>query len=173
MKIEQRPIDDIKPYPHNPRRNMDTIEKVKTSIRRYGFNQPIVVDKDMFIVVGHTRYAAAKGLGLFEVPVVIADLDEKQSRAYRIMDNKAHDYTRWDVIDLKKEIEDLPDVEATGFSLKQLDDILFPELILMGKDTKHKPEHSVVIVCKDREDLDDVEKQVREKGYKLCRQSYR
>ena len=43
----------------------------------------------------------------------------------------------------------------------------------MGKDTKHKPEHSVVIVCKDREDLDDVEKQVREKGYKLCRQSYR
>ena len=172
MKIEWLSIDRVQPYPHNPRKNLETIDKVKSSIQRYGFNQPIVVDPQMFIVVGHTRYAAARELGLTEVPVVIADLDEKRARAYRIMDNKAHDFTRWDVVDLKKEIEKLPDVEATGFSLKQLDDILFPELALIGKNNQHRRQHHIIVECASREDMTAVETLIRGKGFKRCRQSW-
>ena len=172
MEIVKKSVDAIKPYPHNPRRNVETISKVKTSIEKYGFNQPIVVDKDMFIVVGHTRYAAAKELGMSEVPVVVADLDEKQARAYRIMDNKAHDFTKWDVVDLKKEIESLPDVEATGFKLKELDEILFPELSLIGKDHQHNRQHHIIVVCDSKEDMNKVESEVRKKGFKRCRQSW-
>jgi site-specific DNA-methyltransferase (adenine-specific) len=172
MDIVKKLINEIKPYPHNPRRNTDTIDKVKISIKKYGFNQPIVVDKSMSIVVGHTRYAAARELGLTEVPVVIADLDEKQARAYRIMDNKAHDFTKWDVVDLKKEIESLPNVEATGFRLKELDDILFPELGLIGKDHQHNRKHHIIVQCDSREDMDQVETQIKQKGFKKCRQSW-
>ena len=72
MKIELRPIDAIKPYDRNPRKNDQAVEAVATSIREFGFRQPIVVDKDGVIIVGHTRWKAAKQLGLKRAPVHVA-----------------------------------------------------------------------------------------------------
>src|SRR3970040_1350077 len=88
MQIEMRPLDAIKPYAKNPRRNDAAVDAVARSITDYGFRQAIVVDKDGVIVVGHTRWKAAQKLGLATVPVhAAAELTEAQARAYRIADN--------------------------------------------------------------------------------------
>ena len=85
MKVEHRPIEGIKPYEGNPRRNEAAVDAVAESIRQFGFRQPIVVDEDGVIVVGHTRYKAAFKLGLKTVPVHVAEgLTPEQLRAYRL-----------------------------------------------------------------------------------------
>ena len=89
MKIEFRKISDIIPYEHNPRINDAAVDAVARSIQEFGFRQPIVVDTDGVIVVGHTRWKAAKKLGLETVPVHVAtELTPEQIRAYRIADNR-------------------------------------------------------------------------------------
>ena len=89
MQIVNMKITDIRPYEKNPRFNDDAVEAVANSIREFGWRAPIVVDKDMVIICGHTRLKAAKKLGLEEVPVHIAsDLSPEQIRAYRIAGNK-------------------------------------------------------------------------------------
>ena len=106
-KIIMRPIDSIRPYENNPRHNKNAIRDVATSIRKYGWKQPIVVDKEGVIVVGHTRYLAAQQLGLTEVPVLVSDLTDKQNREYRIADNKTNELASWDFDKLAEEIADL------------------------------------------------------------------
>jgi len=88
MDVEMRDIGDVKPYEGNPRQNEDAVDAVAASIREFGFRQPIVVDEEGVIVVGHTRYLAAKKLGLEKVPVHVArGLSPEQIRAYRLADN--------------------------------------------------------------------------------------
>jgi len=100
--------NQIQPYHANPRKNQRSIDKVANSIERYGFQQPIVVDKNNIVIVGHTRLKAAKKLGLQKVPVVTAtDLDEEKVRAYRIMDNRAAEESQWDTDLLFAELEAL------------------------------------------------------------------
>ena len=72
MQVKDTDISKIKPYENNPRDNTNAIAEVAQSIKAYGFQQPIVVDKKGVIIVGHTRYLAAKQLGLKTVPVVWA-----------------------------------------------------------------------------------------------------
>ena len=72
MKIELRKTTDVKPYPNNPRTNDDAVDAVAGSIREFGFRQPIVVDSEGVIIVGHTRWKAAQKLGLEKVPVHVA-----------------------------------------------------------------------------------------------------
>ena len=87
MHIKNIQIEKLIPYHNNPRKDQ-AVDKVASSIREYGFQQPIVVDKDMILIVGHTRLQGAKKLGLKKVPVVIADLSEAKAKAYRIADNR-------------------------------------------------------------------------------------
>ena len=103
MKIEIVDINTIKPYENNPRKLKDSaIEKVAKSIKEFGFRQPIVVDKEKIIVVGHTRYRASKKLGLTNVPITIADnLTPEQINAYRIADNRTNEEAEWDIELLK------------------------------------------------------------------------
>jgi len=108
MKIDMMPVAAIRPYEKNPRKNDRAVEAVANSIQQYGFQQPIVVDKNMVIVVGHTRYRAAQKLNLQQVPVLVAvNLDDKQTQAYRIMDNRSNENARWDDELLFKEFEEL------------------------------------------------------------------
>jgi len=98
MKIEQWKLSDIKPYPGNPRQNDAAVDAVAASIKEFGFRQPIVVDPEGVIVVGHTRYKAALKLGLETVPVHVArGLTPIQIKAYRIADNKTSDLATWDL----------------------------------------------------------------------------
>ena len=115
MKIELRSVEHIKPYPNNPRVNDDAIDAVAGSIREFGFRQPIVVDGDGVIIVGHTRWKAAQKLGLEKVPVHVAtDLTADQIRAYRIADNKTNELAEWNLDLLPIELASL---QSTNFDL--------------------------------------------------------
>ncbi len=125
MKIEQREIATIQPYENNPRINEGAVEAVATSIREFGFRQPIVVDTDGVIICGHTRLLAAKSLDLAKVPVHVAkDLTPEQVKALRIADNKTAELAQWDMDLLPIELADLQgmdfDLEAMGFSPDEL-----------------------------------------------------
>lgn len=126
MKVELCDIDKIIPYINNPRNNENAVDKVAASIKEFGFQQPIVIDKENVVIVGHTRLLAAKKIGLIKVPVVIAEnLSKAQVKAYRIADNKVGEYAEWDNDLLKIELEQLKeldfDLELTGFNLDDLD----------------------------------------------------
>ena len=97
MQIEMWTLDRVRPYENNPRVNDDAVDAVAASIREFGFAQPIVVDSDSVIIVGHTRLKAAQKLGLERVPVVVAShLTPDQVRAYRIADNRTNELAEWD-----------------------------------------------------------------------------
>jgi site-specific DNA-methyltransferase (adenine-specific) len=125
MKVEHRKLSDIVPYEKNPRDNDAAVEAVARSIREFGFRQPIVVDAEGVIVVGHTRWKAAQKLGLETVPVHVAtDMTPEQIKAYRIADNKVAELATWDMELLPVELSDLQsmdvDLEMLGFSGEEL-----------------------------------------------------
>jgi ParB-like chromosome segregation protein Spo0J len=124
LKIQQIEINKIIPYINNPRKNLNA-DKVASSIKEFGFQQPIVVDKDMSIIVGHTRYEAAKRLDLKTVPVVIADLDPLKAKAYRIADNRLNEDSEWDYSLLNVEFTDILDnhydLDNLGFNNDELE----------------------------------------------------
>ena len=132
MKIELRPLAEIKPYEKNPRINDAAVDAVAESIRRFGFRQPIVVDAEGVIVCGHTRWRAAQKLGLGKVPVHVAtDLTPEQIRAYRIADNKTSELAEWDLELLPIELAELKDTDIDwsllGFDLEELAMLLDPD----------------------------------------------
>lgn len=120
LKVENKPIDSIKPYENNPRDNDDAINAVANSIHEFGWQQPIVVDKDNVIIAGHTRYKAAQSLGLKEVPVVVAsNLSDQQVKAYRLADNKTAELADWDTKKLDEELQDILDIDMTDFGFDE------------------------------------------------------
>lgn len=96
-QIVYKRLNEIKPYPNNPRNNDNAVEAVANSIKRFNFQNPIIVDSDGVIVAGHTRYKAAKFLGLQKVPCIVADdLTDEQVKAFRLADNKVSEVAGWD-----------------------------------------------------------------------------
>ena len=139
MKIEMWPIDKVKPYPGNPRQNDDAVEGVARSLREFGWQQPIVVDKDGVIIVGHTRHKAAKKNGDVTVPVHVArDLTPEKIKAYRIADNQLATLASWDDELLAKEIKELlaADYDTTllGFDDNEMAALLGPTAGLTDPD---------------------------------------
>ena len=125
MHVEMRKVTEIKLYPHNPRHNDHAVQAVATSIREFGFRQPLVLDEDSVIVVGSTRYKAARLLGLEEVPVHVATgLTPEQLKAYRITDNKTGEIADWNYELLVQEIVQLQqanfDLNLMGFEDEEL-----------------------------------------------------
>lgn len=123
MNVQLLDIDGVKPYDKNPRKNDKAVDKVAKSLELYGWQQPIVVDRENVIVVGHTRWKAAKKLGMKTVPVVEAKKDgewlsDAECRAYRIADNKTSEFSEWDDELLHVELEairiDMPEFDV-GF----------------------------------------------------------
>jgi DNA modification methylase len=122
MRIELRPLDSITPYDKNPRLNDAAVEAVARSLKEFGWRQPVVVDKDNVIVVGHTRWKAAKQLGMTEVPVHVAhELTPEQAKAYRIADNQTATIADWNMELLPLELAELKDL-GVDFSLLGFDD---------------------------------------------------
>jgi len=115
-RTEMTPIDSIKPYWRNPRRISDeAIEQLAHSIQEYGYQQPLVVDEKNVLIVGHTRYAAMRRLGVETVQVMIADhLTPKQVKQFRLIDNRAAEYTTWDPEVLAEQLAALEDPERIG-----------------------------------------------------------
>ena len=120
MQIVEKKIGDIKPYEKNPRKNDSAVDAVANSISEFGFRVPVVIDKDNVIVCGHTRYKAAKKLGLEAVPCVVADdLTDEQIKAYRLADNKVGEFAEWDFNILGEELEGIFDIDMTDFGFDE------------------------------------------------------
>ena len=127
MNIKEYPIKDLIPYENNPRNNKEAVEYVANSIKEFGFKVPIVIDKDMVIVAGHTRLLAAEKLGLESVPCIVADdLTPDQVKAFRLADNKTGEFASWDFEKLEFELDELSDfdMEQFGFTFEDEDDFI-------------------------------------------------
>src|ERR1039458_1736165 len=130
LLVSAWPIEKVIPYARNSRKISErAIDKVAASIKEFCFRVPIVVDKNGVIICGHTRLLAAKKLGLTHVPVHVAEnLTPAQVKAYRLMDNRSHEESEWNLELLGPELEELRgldfDLDLTGFDPHEIDDFL-------------------------------------------------
>lgn len=131
------PIDRLVPYINNARTHSpEQINKLRSSLREFGFINPVIIDRDYGVIAGHGRILAAKEEGITEVPCVFADyLTEAQKKAYIIADNRMAMDAGWDEELLRVEIAALQaeafDVSLTGFDPNEIDD-LFKENLKGG-----------------------------------------
>lgn len=124
MEFVDKKLSEITPYKNNPRNNDEAVGPVAESIKEFGFKVPIVIDKNGEIVNGHTRYKAAKKLGLETVPVIVADdLSEEQIKAFRLADNKVGEIAVWDLDLLNEELNDILDLDMSAFGFDVLDNL--------------------------------------------------
>lgn len=139
MNIQQISINDLKPYPQNAKKHpAEQVEHIANSIREFGFQQPIVVDKDNVVVIGHGRLLAAKKLNIDSVPCVRADdLTDEQIKALRLADNKTNE-SEWDFDLLDMELSDIEiDMKQFGFEeeekeQKEKGEVPFTEELLLS-----------------------------------------
>lgn len=125
MKVVTKKFSTIKPYANNPRHNHKAIAAVAKSLEEFGWQQPIVVDKEGIIIVGHTRMLAAQSLGWDEGPIHVADkLTDAQVTAYRLADNRVGEIATWDEEKLFEELSQLADegfdLEGLGFTAEEM-----------------------------------------------------
>jgi DNA modification methylase len=113
MKILTKSVNSLVPYALNNRKHSEKqTDRIASSIAEFGFNQPIVVDNNDVVIVGHGRLEAAKKLGLKEVPVVeVGELTDAQIKAYRILDNKLQNDSEWNIDNLQLEFGVLSDLD--------------------------------------------------------------
>lgn len=161
-------LETLKPYEKNAKKHPSSqVKKIADSITVFGFQQPIVVDKENVIIVGHGRYEAAKLLGMTEVPVIHADLSPERAKAYRLADNQLNALSDFDMSLVIEELKGLDDtmVELTGFSKDLLitpeekdDDVPETPAEPTSKrgDIYQLGKHRVM--CGDATSLDDVQK---------------
>ena len=120
MKIVTKKIKDLIPYENNPRRNDKAVEAVMNSIKEFGFQSPIIIDKNNVIISGHTRRLAAIRLKMTEVPCYIAeDLTEEQAKAFRLADNRVASFATWDEAKLSKEISSILNIDLSDYGFKK------------------------------------------------------
>ena len=142
----------LTPYHNNPRRNKQAVPAVVASIKEFGFQQPIVIDKDNVIVVGHTRWLAALQLKMKLVPVTVAEnLNPAQVAAYRLADNRVGEISEWDEEALFKELASLTeakfDLKGMGFTAAELNEYAAPE---MKEDLRYLQDFNVMPKAKPR-----------------------
>lgn len=183
LRVKYVPIGDVRPYEDNPRRNDGAVQAVAASLREFGWKQPIVVDADGTIVVGHTRYKAALALGMTEVPVVVAsDLTPEQCAAYRLADNRVGEMAEWDAELLAQELDGLTgfDMEQFGFDDSDLQmPEAFEEPVSLDEVREVEPDDSApdrvkvgelwrmgdhVLLCGDATSADDVKRLIEAGG---------
>lgn len=129
MKVELLDLKKLVPYARNPRITAHAVDKVAASIKEFGFRQPIVVDSEMVIIAGHTRYQAAQKLGLIDACLCMwrRVCPRKQVKAYRIADNRTGEEAQWDNEMLALELADLDnmsfDKAVLGFEAAELEQL--------------------------------------------------
>lgn len=172
MQILAKKLNEINPYPGNPRKNTQAVDAVAASIKEFGFKNPIIVDINGEIIAGHTRYLAAQKLGLEEVPCIYADdLSPEQVRAFRLADNKTAELSEWDMELLESELQEITNIDMAEFGFDEDED--FKDLTEEVEDDEfeikppQKPKAqkgdlfilgSHVLMCGDSTDENDVAK---------------
>lgn len=135
IEIVMRKIGELKPYENNPRHNDMAVDAVAASIQQFGFKNPVIIDKDGVIVAGHTRYKAAKKLGITDIPCISADdLSDEQIKAFRLADNKTAELAEWDEDLLGKEMQGIINIDMSQFGFSVGEDELGEEMQDDGSD---------------------------------------
>lgn len=141
FRIEQLPLETLRPHPRNARvHSKRQIHQIAASIEEFGFNNPLLIDREGVILAGHGRFEAAKELNLSSVPVIrIERLSEEQKRAFRLADNKIALNAGWNVELLEADFKEMSalnlsfDLEITGFETAEID------LLIDGSAKKDDP----------------------------------
>lgn len=123
-KIEFISVNDLKPYENNAKTHpQEQIDKIASSIKRFGFQQNLVIDKNNCVVIGHGRLLAAQQLGIEKVPCIrVENLNEKQIKALRLADNKVAE-SAWDFAALNIELDGLVDMNMDDFGFPNVADL--------------------------------------------------
>jgi len=143
MQIENKLITDLIPYANNAREHSDDqILQIASSIKEFGFNNPILIDKDNGIIAGHGRLAAAKMLGMTEVPTIkLEHLTDAQRKAFILADNRIAINSTWNTDLLALELEDLQndfDLKLLGFNEDEVNALIDPEFLPASEDEQGK-----------------------------------
>ena len=179
--IKKVSVSDLIPYANNSRLHSDDqVLQIASSIKEFGFLNPIIIDGDNGIIAGHGRVMAAKKLGINELPCIDAShLTEAQKKAYVIADNKLALNAEWDFDLLKIEIESLQEddfkLDLLGFDVDELNGILgFDDIA--GEDEeeseqdyedKYKEQYGVIIMCKSAEEQEKIFNKMQQNGYEV------
>lgn len=181
MQVKVKSVDELIPYARNSRTHSEEqVLQIASSIREFGFNNPVLIDQDGGIIAGHGRVLAARKIGINEVPTIeLSHLTETQKKAYVIADNKIALNAGWDEEMLKLELEELRladfDIDLTGFTDEEFnllmdepetqkegltDDDEVPEVV---ENPITKPGDIWIlgnhrVMCGDSTSFDDVEK---------------
>ena len=145
MQIETKLISDLIPYANNARTHSDEqVTQIASSIKEFGFNNPILIDKDNGIIAGHGRLEAAKKLGYTEVPTIkLEHLTDIQRKAFILADNRIALNSGWDSTLLSLELKELDtelDLTSLGFDAKELAALLAPEQVEGNTDEDSVPD---------------------------------
>lgn len=189
MEIIKKPIDSLIPYAKNARVHDEAqIAQIAGSIKEFGFNNPVLIDKDNGIIAGHGRVMAARKLGLTEVPTILLDhLNETQRKAYILADNRIAINSTWDNEMLSLELMDIKDdvsLAMLGFNVDELDALLNPTELTDGltdedavPDVPNEPTTKLGdiyqlgnhrLMCGDSTSIDAVEKLINNNKIDLC-----
>lgn len=144
MEIVNKNINELIKYNKNPRNNENAIYEVAKSIKEFGFKVPIIIDENNIIVCGHTRYEASKLLNLKKIPcIIVKDLNEEQIKAFRLVDNKVSEYSRWDYEKLKEELRNIK-LDLFDYEINNELDISDDDFISDTEITKDKKEKEYI-----------------------------
>lgn len=189
MEIIKKPIDTLIPYAKNARVHDEAqIAQIAGSIKEFGFNNPVLIDKDNGIIAGHGRVMAARKLGLTEVPTILLDhLNETQRKAYILADNRIAINSTWDNEMLSLELMDIKDdvsLAMLGFNVDELNALLNPTELTEGltdedavPDVPEEPKTKLGdiyqlgnhrLMCGDSTNIDAVEKLINNNKIDLC-----
>ena len=128
LKVQQIEPSKLKPWEDNPRINDEAVNAVVKSIKSFGFNVPILCDQQFTIIAGHTRWKAAKKIGMKSVPVIMLELSEAQRDGFAIADNKTGEIAVWDYPGLRRILEKLKrkkiNLPSLGYSQGELQALL-------------------------------------------------
>lgn len=128
LNIQNIKISLLKPWEDNPRINDEAVAAVAKSIESFGFNVPILCDQQFTIIAGHTRWKAAKKIGMTSVPVIVIEITEDQRKAFAIADNKTAEIADWDYPKLRKVLAELKNIKISlpslGFCQAELQALL-------------------------------------------------
>lgn len=125
LKILYRPVNDLIPYANNARTHSEEqVNQIASSIKEFGFNNPVLIDEKSGVIAGHGRLKAAKKLGLKVIPTIeLTGLSEAQKKAFILADNRIALNSGWDMIELQ-ELQDTDLAPVTGFSDEELNALL-------------------------------------------------
>lgn len=172
LKIQYKPIKDLIPYARNSRTHNDAqVAQIASSIKEFGWTNPVLLDGENGIIAGHGRVMAAQKLGETEVPTIeLSHMDENQKRAYIIADNKLALNAGWDNEMLALEVADLKDagydLGLTGFSLDEI--AALNGDIDVEEDFKEPIDESrnlLMIECQGERELETLYEEMQQRGF--------